>query len=134
MSTAIFIFLAALLVAAIIVQYMIIKLMRRALRAGARIAIEQAWKRVHAHEHGSLKIVEADKILDEALRLLGYKGTLGDKLKKAGPRFSNLNDLWWAHKLRNKAVHELNHKPQDAEVDRAVRIYHKALTDLGARL
>lgn len=134
MSTAILILFTALLVAAIVVQYMFIKLMKRALRAGARIAIEQAWKRVNAHEHGSLKIVEADKILDEALRLLGYKGTLGDKLKKAGPRFSNLNDVWWAHKLRNKAVHELNHKPHDAEVDRAIGIYHKALTDLGARL
>ncbi len=134
MSTAILILFTALLVAAIVVQYMFIKLMKRALRAGARIAIEQAWKRVNAHEHGSLKIVEADKILDEALRLLGYKGSLGDKLKKAGPRFSNLNDLWWAHKLRNKAVHELSHEMNDAEVNRAIVIYHKALTDLGARL
>lgn len=134
MSTALLIIFTALLLAAIVLQYIFIKLMKRALRAGARIAIEQAWKRVHAHEHGSLKIVEADKILDEALRLLGYKGTLGEKLKKAGPRFSDLNGLWWAHKLRNKAVHELTHKMEDAEVDRAIRIYHKALTDLGAKL
>ncbi len=127
--------IVALLIVAVIVTYvMVFALMRRMLRAGARIAVEAAWQQVKTHQNPVLRIVEADKILDEALRLLGYSGTLGDKLKAAGPRFTNLNALWAAHRLRNRLVHELNAKPADREVDEAVTAFHKALTDLGARL
>lgn len=129
-----FIILALGTIAVILVQVMFVMMMRRMLRAGARIAIEAAWKKVHEHENAVLKIVEADKVLDEALRLLGYEGSLGEKLKSAGPRFSNLNAVWSAHKLRNKVVHELDAKPNDREVDAAVASIRSALADLGARL
>lgn len=129
-----FVIVVLLILATLLAYIMMLALMRRMLRAGARMAIEAAWKKVHQHENGTLKVVEADKILDEALRLLGYTGSLGDKLKAAGPRFRNLNALWTAHKLRNKMVHELDTKPSDKEVDEAVKAFHAALTDLGARL
>lgn len=126
--------IVALMIAVVLVYFMVLALMRRMLRAGARIAVEMAWKKVREHDNPVLRVVEADKILDEALRLLGYTGSLGEKLKKAGPRFSNLNAVWAAHKLRNRLVHELDVKPADREVDQAVSAFHKALTDLGARL
>jgi hypothetical protein len=129
-----FIILVLLMVAAVVTYFMVLILMRRMLRAGARIAIEMAWKKVRSHENPILKVVEADKVLDEALRLLGYSGSLGEKLKTAGPRFRNLNGLWAAHKLRNRLVHELSAQPADHEVDEAISAFHKALTDLGARL
>ena len=122
--------IVAALVSVVMVQIMI----RRVLRAGARLAIEAAWKKVLAHENLTLKVVEADKVLDEALKLLGYRGSLGDKLKAAGPRFRDVEALWAAHKLRNKLVHELDQSPADREVDEAVKAFHAALTDLGARL
>lgn len=126
--------LTAVCIAVLLLQYMFMTMMKRMLRAGAKAAIEAAWKKVSAHENPVLKVVEADKILDEALRLLGYQGSLGEKLKAAGPRFSNLNALWSAHKLRNTLVHELQATPKDKEVENAIQAFHAALTDLGAKL
>lgn len=124
-----------MLLAAVLVLFVMARiLMRRVLRAGARLAIHAAWAKVGSHPHGTLKVVEADKILDEALRLLGYTGTLGEKLKKAGPRFTDLDAVWKAHKLRNKLVHQLDTAPRDAEVERAVESFRRALNDLGAAL
>lgn len=127
------IFLIVLFTAIALLWLMIMLMMRRLLRAGAKIAIERAWQKLGEEKTPTLKLIHADKILDEALRLLGYEGSLGDKLKKAGPRFSDLNGIWWAHKLRNKAVHDLATTPTDTEIERALSHYHRALTDLGAR-
>ncbi len=129
-----FVIIVLLLLAVGLVWFMILVTMRRMLRAGAKRAIEKAWQKVASHESPALKLVEADKILDEALRLIGYAGTLGEKLKKAGPRFSDINGVWWAHKLRNRAVHDLSSAPNNDEVHRAIILYKKALTDLGARI
>lgn len=123
-----------LLIAAALVWFMILSQMRRLLRAGARVAIAKAWKKVEAEKNPTLQLVEADKILDEALRLLGFSGSLGEKLKAAGPRFSDLNGVWWAHKLRNRAVHDLASPVLKEEIDRAIMIYKKALRDVGARV
>lgn len=134
MSPILILVILAFLSLAVIVTYvMAVQLMKRTLRAGARLAIEAAWAKVHRHENGILKVVEADKVLDEALRLLGYAGSLGEKLKKAGPRFSDLNGLWTAHKLRNSLVHDLSAVPRDADVERAISSFRKALLDLGAK-
>lgn len=126
--------LIVLLIASALVWFMIVSQMRRLLRSGARVAIQNAWKKVETQKIPTLKLVEADKILDEALRLLGYAGSLGEKMKAAGPRFSDLNGVWWAHKLRNRAVHDLSSVPSKEEIDRAISLYKKALTDLGARV
>ena len=129
-----FVIIVLLLLAVGLVWFMILMTKRRMLRAGAKRAVEKAWQKVKTHTSPTLKLVEADKILDEALRLLGYAGTLGEKLQKAGPRFSDINGVWWAHKLRNRVVHDLTSQASDGETNRAISIYHKALTDLGARL
>lgn len=129
-----FIIIVLLLLAIASAYFVIVMTMRRMLRAGARMVIEAAWQKVLQQQNPTLKVVEADKILDEALRLLGYAGSLGEKLKAAGPRFRNPNAVWAAHKLRNRLVHELDTPPADREVDQAVDAFHSALTDLGARL
>lgn len=116
------------------IEWALFFLVRKTLRASARIAIQQAWQKVHGHEHGTLKVVEADKILDETLRLLGYKGTLGEKLQQAGARFKDLDAVWKAHKLRNTLVHDLAAMPRDREVEQAVESFRKALNDLGAKI
>ena len=78
-------------------------------------------------------IMDADKLLDYALKCHGFEGHLGEKLKKAGPRFSDLNGTWSAHKLRNEIAHELG----DIDKSRsktALAQFKRALNDLGARL
>jgi hypothetical protein len=71
--------------------------------------------------------------LDYALRIHGFSGSLGDKLKASGPRFSDLNGVWSAHRVRNNIAHDLS----DIRVDvlkTALRQYKRALSDLGADL
>lgn len=78
-------------------------------------------------------ILDADKLLDYALSRKGFSGSLGEKLKKAGPRFSSLNNVWFAHKMRNKIAHELSDIDiSDAKM--ALGYFKKALNDLGAKL
>lgn len=78
-------------------------------------------------------ILDADKLLDYALKVKGYQGTLGEKLKKAGPRFSNKNAVWAAHKLRNQVAHELGDVSKDIAKS-ALSGFKQALNDLGANL
>ncbi len=55
-----------------------------------------------------LAIIEADVILDEALKQIGYAGgSLGERLKSISTtQLSTLNEAWEAHKVRNRIAHE----------------------------
>ena len=79
-------------------------------------------------------VVDADKLLDKALVEMGVPGkTMGERLKKIGrERFSNLNAVWTAHKLRNQTVHESGFSLEYVSASRALKTYRQALKDLGA--
>lgn len=78
-------------------------------------------------------IIEADKLLDKAMIEMGAAGkTMGDRLKKIGSRFSNLNAVWRAHKLRNAIAHESDIEVSFKQASHALQIYKQALKDLGA--
>ncbi len=78
-------------------------------------------------------IIEADKLLDKAMVEMGVAGkTMGDRLKKIGGRFSNLNSVWRAHKLRNAIAHESDIEVSYKQASNALAIYKQALKDLGA--
>ncbi|OHA92180.1 MAG: hypothetical protein A3J09_01715 [Candidatus Zambryskibacteria bacterium RIFCSPLOWO2_02_FULL_51_21] len=99
------------------------------------------WERVMAHAYSAnqadwrLAIMEADIMLDEALRAKGFAGDgVGEMLKGA-----NLGDLvsldaaWDAHKVRNRIAHsggdfELNER----ETRRVVGLFEAVLKELGA--
>ncbi|MCD8561623.1 hypothetical protein LRY29_00935 [Candidatus Saccharibacteria bacterium] len=52
-------------------------------------------------------VMEADKLLDMALRERGVSGkTMGERMKQYQGKWSNGNGVWAAHKLRNKLAHE----------------------------
>jgi hypothetical protein len=56
-------------------------------------------------------LIDADKLLDFVLKKKGIKGdTLGERLKSASNLFDRelYNQVWEAHKLRNKLVHEVD--------------------------
>ncbi len=78
-------------------------------------------------------IIEADKLLDKALIEMGAPGkTMGDRLKRRGDKFSNLNSVWRAHKLRNAIAHEAGFEVGYKQALNAIEIYKQALKDLGA--
>lgn len=78
-------------------------------------------------------IIEADKLLDKALIEMGVPGkTMGDRLKRSGDKFTNLNAVWRAHKLRNAIAHESDLEISHKQAFNALGIYKQALKDLGA--
>ncbi len=78
-------------------------------------------------------IIEADKLLDKALIEMGAPGkTMGDRLKKSGDKFSNLNSVWRVHKMRNAIAHESGYEVSYRQAFNALAIYKQALKDLGA--
>lgn len=54
-----------------------------------------------------LAIIEADIILDEALKQQGFAGTsIGERLRSVSPQsLASLDDAWQAHKIRNEIAH-----------------------------
>jgi len=100
---------------------------------------QESWSAIEAHFYrggeSDLKvaILEADKLLNEALREAGVMGVqLGDRLKKASAeQVPNINELWQAHKLRNQIAHEPNFKLKRDLAERALGIYETALKNLG---
>lgn len=78
-------------------------------------------------------IIDGDKLLDKAMIEMGIPGkTMGDRLKKTGGRFTNLNAVWRAHKLRNAIAHESDLEVSYKQAFNALAIYKQALKDLGA--
>ena len=80
-----------------------------------------------------LALIDADKILDNALRDADYDGeTIGDRLKRAEELggFKSLQDAWEAHKVRNRIAHESGFELTKREARRAIELYKTVLQDL----
>jgi hypothetical protein len=94
------------------------------------LSIESSITKDSGSQH--LAILNADTLLDKALRAKGFKGeTMGDRLKNARTSFKNNNAVWAAHKLRNQVAHEdITIKPQTTR--QALSTFKNALRDLGA--
>ena len=80
-------------------------------------------------------IIQADKLLDDALKKAKYKGkTTGERLVAAQHTLSSNDTVWFGHKLRNRleadGVDVRKLKKQD--VLDALGGFREALRDLGA--
>jgi hypothetical protein len=81
----------------------------------------------------AIAIIDADKLLDEALKKRHFKGkTMGERLVSAQRTLSDNDAVWYAHKLRNRLVHENNVKLKKHHVQRALAGFRQGLRDLGA--
>ena len=81
----------------------------------------------------ALVVIEADKLLDRALTEAGVPGnTLGERLKKNPNKFSDINAVWNAHKLRNYIAHEPDADISYTQAKNAIDSFKQALKDLGA--
>lgn len=80
-----------------------------------------------------LAILNADKLVDQALRERGFHGkTTGERLKATRGKLSNREEIWFAHKLRNRIAHEPDVRVNYNQVRRALGGFKRALKDLGA--
>jgi hypothetical protein len=82
-----------------------------------------------------LAVINADKLLDEALKKRKYKGkSMGERLVAAQRDLTDNDGVWFAHKMRNRLVHEADVKLKEAEVKKALIGIRQGLKDLGASL
>lgn len=97
----------------------------------------QRWQEVSAlidsgNSGYKLAVIEADKLLDHALKARGFKGeTMGDRMKSAGRNLGNQDSVWSAHRLRNRLVHEeatINKR----QAQSALNAFKQSLKYLGA--
>ena len=131
-------FIIAILIVAVLVFVAILLTGKR----GYHFNVEQSQAKFLEIENGLKQenpasfmttIINCDKLLDKAMVEMGIPGkTMGDRLKKAGGRFSNLNAVWRAHKLRNVIAHESDIDISYKQAMNAVSVYKQALKDLGA--
>ena len=77
-------------------------------------------------------LIAADTLVEKILALAGYSGeNLGDRLKNIEPSdLDSLQDLWEAHKIRNRIAHEADYKLSREDAVRASALYEKALREL----
>lgn len=106
---------------------------------GVRRLVKQ-WQKVMARldagieSEYKLSVIEADSILDDILKRMGFGGeTLGERLEKlTAATLPNLNDILEAHKTRNNIVHDPDYKLSLDEAKKTLAVYETALTDLQA--
>lgn len=124
-SVGVLVFLAAVVTIGVVR-----KARRRGMSAASKAKVEKALQQAMNQQDPVRRVWSMDTVLDLALGELGFAGSLGDKLKKAGPRIPNLQAVWEAHKLRNQLAHEHDATANPAQVDRAVRILEHAIRTL----
>lgn len=102
-------------------------------------AVRARWEEVTRHVNSTREaewkfaLVEADKLVDDLLKIAGYPGeTMSERLENIKGQLTTLDDLWEAHKIRNRLVHDSNYFLRYTEARRAIQLYEKTLTELNA--
>ena len=134
------------IIGAIYASYKIYKLRRKRLKDFVNIfEIESVpenrsarWKEIKTHlssdslAQWKIAILEADSLLDDILIRIGYPGeNMGERLKSIEPSdFNSLQDVWEAHKTRNRIAHESGVVITKGEAERVIAKFEKALKEL----
>lgn len=80
-----------------------------------------------------LAVMNADKLLDRALKERGFKGTtMGERMTSASRTFTKREAVWAAHKLRNRLAHEDSVRLNLKITKQALTSFKHALKDLEA--
>jgi hypothetical protein len=78
-------------------------------------------------------IINADKLLDDALKKKRFGGkSPGERLVAAQRKFTDNDSIWFAHKLRDKIKVEPKIKLRERDVKNALLGVRQALKDIGA--
>lgn len=87
----------------------------------------------HIESDRKLAVIEADKLIDDIVKRIGFKGKdMAERLKQINAnQISNIEDIWRAHKIRNNLVHDPYYKLTQPDSDFVVRTYENTLKELG---
>ena len=100
---------------------------------------KRAWEDIlqKAHSDNSSDwlsaVIQADAIFDDILKRMGVHGeTMGERLQKLdASKLTSLQDIWEAHKLRNRIAHTPSTMLRHDELLGAIAKYKKGLRELG---
>ena len=96
------------------------------------MTIEQQLKRDEQSSY-HMSVLNADKLLDQALQERGIQGkTMAERMKQMQSKWSNANNVWTAHKLRNQIAHEPDVRLDYDGARRTLVAFKQALKDIGA--
>ena len=124
--------------AAILILIILAVIVRR--RRPAKINSEhfaERWKALQQNcatrKNWPQAIIEADDLLDDALKKCRYKGkTPGERLVAAQHTLTSNDTVWFGHKLRKTIATEDVRKLKKSDVLEALAGFRQALRDLGA--
>lgn len=85
------------------------------------------WQNASSQKDLHRRLLEGDSVIALVLQELGYTGPLGEKLKKAAAIIPALDDVWAAHKLRNRIAHEPGIRLSDEEIARAMAAFERLI-------
>ena len=105
---------------------------------GAKKSLKQ-WLKIKERLETSLEsefklaIIEADSMVDDVLKKMGYKGeSLGERLKQVNVDIMpNVEQIREAHQTRNDIVHDPDYRLDLDEAKRVISLYEATLTELG---
>lgn len=136
LSTLIFLFAILVVGAAVLATIFLTK------RIGSTLDVEKyqrQWLRIETSLRKDqpasyqMSVMQADKLLDQALKERGFKGaTMGERMKTANSQWKNADHVWGAHKIRNKIAHEPEVNVTYEIAARSLAAYKQAMRDLGA--
>jgi hypothetical protein len=123
------------IVVTVVIALAVILLVRRAVRqralpAGVASRLRSAMDSAMNQADPQRKVMDSAKILDGALKELGFQGSFADKLRSASPRLGDTQPVWNALKLRNKLAHEVGAQVSDRDAHSAAKAFSWALEKL----
>ena len=124
-------------VAVLIIIGLFVAIRRRRPRKLKHDHFTERWKALQRHcvsrKTWPQAIIEADNLLDEALKKARYKGkTTGERLVSAQHTLTSNDTVWFGHKLRKTIAGEDVRKLKKNDVLEALAGFRQALRDLGA--
>ncbi|MCA9332550.1 hypothetical protein KDA00_01610 [Candidatus Saccharibacteria bacterium] len=95
------------------------------------------WKRLQEYckdkNTWSNALIDADKLLEKALRMRKYKGkSVGEMMVSAQKVFTDNDGIWFAHNLYKKVLSGEVKRIREEDIKEALVAYRQALRDLGA--
>ncbi|MBI4268334.1 hypothetical protein HY627_00685 [Candidatus Uhrbacteria bacterium] len=130
--------LVVIIVGAYVVKKIRIFFRRPELLGTSRDDLRKKWSQIEAMaargDEMSLKlsVMEADKLLDHALKSMGFGGeSMGERLKLVVYKYPRVRRAWMGHTVRNQLVHETSYHLSRSTARQALSSFKDALSELG---
>lgn len=134
MSFTLILYIAIAVIILLIVGFVAYKKVPRKLKVEKYI---NDWKELQSYCKNKTTwpdaILEADRLLDKALKRRKFKGKrMGERMVAAQRMISNNDQMWFAHNLAKKVAADPAFKLKEADVKSALVGFRQALRDIGA--